>query len=294
MTDTFDQAEPSEVEAVEPDQIEDQVDDQVANDDDESEEGDNPTEDEEYEEVERNGKKYRIPKDLTPELLRQDDYTRKTQAVAEERRALEAERLAFKGVEKEIDDKAFELKSLDRRMTDLTSLSHEDWAQIRQMDVANGTDNYERLNRELLSLPRQKDALAAELKAKSDEAVNAQKAILSKRYDEGQAVLARDIPGWGPELGAKLVDFVEKGFGLTAQELGESLMDPRVIKVIHAAYKAQATAQKAQTVASAAKASAVKPITSVKGAVTPKQGLRDDMPADDWIKARERQLARKG
>src|SRR5215204_3179929 len=53
------------------------------------------TEAEELEEIERNGKKYKIPTALKSELLMQQDYTRKTQEVAEQRRAIEAEQQAL-------------------------------------------------------------------------------------------------------------------------------------------------------------------------------------------------------
>src|SRR5687768_12106596 len=58
-----------------------------------------PVEDEEpdeepFEEIERNGRKATIPAWLKPELMMQADYTRKTQELAETRRAFEAERAA--------------------------------------------------------------------------------------------------------------------------------------------------------------------------------------------------------
>jgi hypothetical protein len=43
------------------------------------------------EEVEYEGKKFKIPAELKPALLRQQDYTRKTQEVAEQRKAVEAQ-----------------------------------------------------------------------------------------------------------------------------------------------------------------------------------------------------------
>src|SRR5438093_10948162 len=56
----------------------------------------NPVDDEEepdeerFEEIERNGKKATIPAWLKPELMMQADYTRKTQELAEARRAFES------------------------------------------------------------------------------------------------------------------------------------------------------------------------------------------------------------
>ena len=44
----------------------------------------------EVEDVDWEGKKYAVPKELKDALMRQSDYTRKTQEIAETRRALEA------------------------------------------------------------------------------------------------------------------------------------------------------------------------------------------------------------
>ena len=47
------------------------------------------------EEIEHEGRKYLVPSALKPLLLMQADYTRKTQEVAEQRRAVQAERQAL-------------------------------------------------------------------------------------------------------------------------------------------------------------------------------------------------------
>src|SRR5215207_4248828 len=62
-------------------------------------------EDSEEEEIERNGKTYRIAKALKAELMMQADYTRKTQEVSETRKALEAR-------EAEISQQAERVKEL--------------------------------------------------------------------------------------------------------------------------------------------------------------------------------------
>src|SRR5215216_3195421 len=46
----------------------------------------------EFEDVDFAGKQYRLPKELKSALMMQADYTRKTQDVAEQRKALEGER----------------------------------------------------------------------------------------------------------------------------------------------------------------------------------------------------------
>jgi len=44
---------------------------------------------EEFEDIDWNGKKYKIPKELKPGLMMQSDYTKKTQALSEQRKAYE-------------------------------------------------------------------------------------------------------------------------------------------------------------------------------------------------------------
>src|SRR3954468_9858746 len=50
---------------------------------------------EDLEDIELEGKQYRVPKDLKDGYLRQADYTRKTQEVAEQRKAVEEREKAF-------------------------------------------------------------------------------------------------------------------------------------------------------------------------------------------------------
>ena len=58
--------------------LDDQLDDEAPEEDD-------------SEELEHDGQKYKLPKALKPLLMMQADYTQKTQALAEQRKAFEAE-----------------------------------------------------------------------------------------------------------------------------------------------------------------------------------------------------------
>src|SRR6185437_1059404 len=56
----------------------------------------------------------------------------------------------------------------------------------------------------------------------------------ARRLEEARAALARDIRDWSPELAGKLSQFaIAQGF--TADELRQ-VTDPRVIKLLHAAW----------------------------------------------------------
>ena len=91
---------------------------------------------EELDETEFEGKKYRVPKELKDALLRQADYTRKTQEVAEIRRAAESERAAIKQAV-EADEAADELKA-DLRTVDkaLKSFENVDWSRFAADSLA--------------------------------------------------------------------------------------------------------------------------------------------------------------
>ena len=86
---------------------------------------------EELDETEYEGKTYKVPKEIKDALLRQSDYTRKTQELAEIRKAAEFERQSIAAA-KEADEAADELKS-DLRTVDkaLKSFENVDWSCSR-------------------------------------------------------------------------------------------------------------------------------------------------------------------
>lgn len=291
MTDTTNPTDDDYVETEEV--VDDQEDDQVSDQGDEDDLEASQDDEDEYEEVERGDKKYRVPKALKPELMMDADYRRKTQELAEQRRASEAEITAFKGVAKEIDETKFDLVATERRMADLQALTEQDWTVIRQMDARDGTNRYDTLQREFLALPRKADELKKTLEAKENEAVGKQREITAKRVEEGQAILSRDIPGWGPELGAKLVSFVKTEFGIDEQRHGDAFMDPALVKLAHAAFVAKQSQRKDVALKSAEAASKVTPIKPSRGGAAPKAGLHDSLSIEEWMKRDREQQARK-
>lgn len=53
--------------------------------------------------------------------------------------------------------------------------------------------------------------------------------------ERGHAELARDIPGWSPELADELGRFATREFGFTEAELA-TVIDPRLVKLLHRAH----------------------------------------------------------
>lgn len=280
---------------VETDQDQNGVDDQVDDDGLEAEDEDSPSDEEdEYEEVERGDKRYKIPKALKDDLLRQDDYTRKTQIHAEEVKRFQEKAAAFEAASEEVLQATIQARTIKDRLTAINELTDQDWQQLQAMDRQDGGDRYNKLVRELSTLPQKLSEAEALSKAKREEVISAQSEAQTKLIEQGQAILARDIPGWGPELGAKLVDFVKSEFGIDEQRHGAAFMDPALVKMAHAAFKAKEASRKNQTQQRAEQIKKTPPAAVVKGGSTPKSGLHDKLSADEWIDRRNQQIASKG
>ena len=278
---------------VETDQDQNGVDDQADEDGLDLDEDGSPSDEddaEEYEEVERGDKRYKVPKALKDDLLRQEDYTRKTQIHAEEVKRFQEKAAAFEAASEESLKAAVEARAIKGRLDDIHALTDQDWQELRRIDPVA----YDKLFRELTTLPQKLSEAEALSKAKRDEVISAQSEAQTRLIEQGQAILARDIPGWGPELGAKLVEFVKTDFGIDEQRHGAAFMDPAIVKLAHAAYKAKEASRKNQT---QQRAEAIKkaPVpNTVRGGGAPKTGVHDGLSTEEFARRRNQQLAAKG
>lgn len=277
---------------VETDQDQNGIDDQVDDDGQEAEDEDSPSDDEEdeYEEVERGDKRYKIPKALKDDLLRQDDYTRKTQIHAEEVKRFQEKAAAFEAASQDVLKAAVQAEKLKERKEIIEALTDDDWAVLRQHDPVQ----YDKIVREYATLPQKLSEAEALSKAKREEVINAQSEAQTKLIEQGQAILARDIPGWGPELGAKLVDFVKSEYGIDEQRHGAAFMDPALVKMAHAAFKAKEASRKNQTQQRAETIKKTPVANVVKGGSTPKAGVHDKLSPEEFARRRNQELAARG
>jgi hypothetical protein len=230
-------------------------------------EGQEPQAEDDTEEIERDGVKYRIPKALKDDLLRQADYTRKTQEVAETRRALE-----------------MQAQSLTQQ------------AQLAEATLEHRT-NLRLVEQTLQQLEGAITRAADETRAISER--NAANAIA-----QAEAQLSREIEGWGVEYLSSLAAYASKEFGVSPQELRESVINPdgtpdtRTIKVLARLHKAEtelatlkAQQTKAQQASKQAAVTPAKPVGQRAGGYKP--GLNDDLPADEWLRRRNAALAKR-
>lgn len=236
------------------------------------------------EEVEYEGQKYAIPKALKPALMMNADYTRKTQEVAEQRRALEAQQqqLAQQAQsQQEYLQDAAKVVALDDQIKQFEQV---DWNALNQQDPVKAQQLW-------MTYSQLKDSRAdvlGQLQQKEQQRALDSQQRLAKQIEESNAVLARDIKGWSPELAGKLRDFAVEKLGFSAQELGQ-VTDARIVKLLHRAYVGDQLVAKQMGAATQTTATPVKPVPTV-GSNAPAGKDPSRMSTDEWMKHRNEQL----
>jgi hypothetical protein len=250
-------------------------------DDEELPEGEQP--EGENEEVEHDGRKYLVPKALKPLLLMQADYTRKTQEVAQQRQAVLAERQAMHQIGQAEFQAAANAQSAQSRVAQWDAYAQQmgGWAAwARQDPFAAQEANMDRAEHERVA-----QAHLGQLEQLRGQRQSVAQRETAQRIEQGRQTLATEIPGWGDELRAKLIDYAV-GQGFSRQELDDLEADPRVAKVLHAAFsgsQATTTQKKVQNIVAAQQA---QPAAVVRAPSAPAGKLSDRTGTDEWMRQR--------
>lgn len=214
----------------------------------EAESNDAVTEDE-LGELDVDGEKFALPKKvaerLNSERMMNADYTRKTQALAEDRRQLESqsESLARQYQEQQqfIQDHARVVALNDQ----LAAYEKLDWQALIQQDPQQAMV-YQQQQREL---ERQRDEAQGSIAQKQQQFALNEQQSLAKRVQEAKAYVEREISGWSNERDGQLQQYAQK-IGLNDKELGPiALKHPQLFVLLHKAemYDRLAKAQPKQT-----------------------------------------------
>jgi hypothetical protein len=248
---------------------------------DEPEEGDEDSEDEAEETIEwqEDGKTFKVPAALKDHLLRQGDYTRKTQELAAERKELGALKESIqKAGEAEINAKA-QMVAIDAAIQQYEGIN---WEALE----AQNPQNAARLWRQYSQLGQAREQATKDYTSAVETRGIETQQEAAKRIEQGLAELQRDIPGWSVERAQQLAAFGVEQFGFTRENV-ESIDDPKIIKMLNYAFLAtkQKPKQQAQP--------ALQPAAKVRGGTsTPKTGLDDRLSTEEWVKRRNAQAKR--
>lgn len=241
------------------------------------------------EEIELDDLKLKVPKDQAQKvkeaMLRHADYTRKTQEVAELRKAVEAERQTLHQASQAEIGALAQVTALDQQIAQFQNVDWDAWEETDPFAAAKGA-------RQLQQLRDARGQAAGQYVGLQRQRTETEQRETATRLQEASEVLSRDIKDWSPELGAKLKDFGVKQYGFTAAELDE-FSDPRMVKVLHAAFEGHQASTKTQQAQKHLADQTAKPAAKPGKGSTPPVGLDDRLSADEWIRRRNAQTRKR-
>jgi hypothetical protein len=233
--------------------------------------------------------KYRVPKKLAEAVKGlQTTFTQKTQEFSTEKAALEARAQARADEQAKLSKEELQhrvaLHQIDSQLEQYGKLTAAQWNEMKET-------NYEAWNEHRLNVISLQNARAeAEGKVTAAEAARSTEAQteMSKRLAE-TAAYAATIPGYTPDLDAKIVNFaLEHGF--SKEEIKRS-MSPATYKVLHLARIGEELLKR-QAAARTKSEPVTEPLEMVGAKKsTPPTGLDDRLSTDEWMRRRNRQVA---
>jgi len=220
--------EPETTEAVVEEVVEEPVEQELEAEEVETEEVvEEPTE--EFVELELNGKFYEVPQEIQDAIMRDADYTQKTQDISAERKALEV-------LQSEVKQQNEQHMFLESVRDETNKAENINW-QIEQLrdymrqniDTLSG-NQLEKVRWQMDELNAEKDGIVQSVRVKYQEHQQAAEQSRKELRDNSTEVLKGRIPNWGPEAEQQSMDYgLEIGF--TEEEINNSV-DPRERQVL--------------------------------------------------------------
>jgi hypothetical protein len=175
------------------------------------------------EEVDWNGKQYKLPPELKSALMAQKDYTQKTQEVADQRRMLDSQLMLQQQQVEFQKAVSQELETLGRIEVQLGQFKQLDWTNM-------DTDTYIRTKHAFDTLKEQKGEVEKTIQGKRQGFEQELQKVMARARDTATEYLKRHIPTWGPEAGKELMSYGQTE-GYSDVELS-SLTDARLLKTL--------------------------------------------------------------
>jgi multidrug efflux pump subunit AcrA (membrane-fusion protein) len=182
------------------------------------------------------GEEIEKPLDEVISLAQQGaDYTKKTQEVAEQRKALEEYAQTIQVQEQQLRQQAELQQALLGELAQITAIDQQladfqaiDWNQLSESDFVEAQKLFFTQNK----LQNQRAALVQQLDAKQQQITQAQQQALSQRIAKGKEILAKEIPNWSPDTSKAIITAGKEFYGFSDEEMA-SVIDPRHVKVLH-------------------------------------------------------------
>lgn len=245
---------------------------------------------EEEDEIEVDGKKFVLPKSaaekLKAERLMQADYTRKTQEVAEQRRAIEQQAQQIQQQAKfqqEYIAEVAKVTAIDERLAEYAKVNLSDYIESDPVAVMKAQE-------EIRKLQMQRAEVVNNLNQKQQMQAMEQQQTTAKQLQQASEYLAREISGWSDQRSNELRAYAIS-LGVPEQAIPNLVLQiPAIAKAFDKANQFDKLV-KDRTTKPKQDASTPPPtrITAKSGGA---QKDPDKMSSDEWLKWRESQIKR--
>lgn len=271
------------------DQDEQEVELEAQDEDDDLEDGETePDEsDPELVEVEYGGRKYKVAPELRDQFMMREDYTRKTQEVAAQRKALEAEQtnMAERAkIEAELGDDIQKVRQID---AELEQFSQVNWPELQQEDP----NMHSALLARFTTLKHSGDRMRGEVAAKIQDFESRTQREAAERQERTKAEIRTAIPDWNEQKESEIFTFANSlGFDDAAVR-SAVYNDAKIAKVLDLAkFGQQVLNQRKKPKPARPEKAEPGPLPQLKGKASHKRGPSDRQSTDQWMKARNREL----
>jgi hypothetical protein len=251
----------------------------------------------EEEEVDFDDLKLRVPKDAAQKvrdaLLRQADYTRKTQELAEQRKAIETERSTFQQASQQEIAAQAQVFAIDQALADYANVN---WAnEMQAARQAYDQDRLDMLQTEFARYTQLKDQrgqAAQTYQSLAHQRVSTAQQETAKRMEEGRAAVAAEIRDWDA-VAPKVMEAGIRHYRFTAEELN-SFADPRFAIVLNDARQWREHTEKTKAATRHTTAQQAAPAAKAGGGnAIPPGKLDDRLSAEEWMRRRNADVAKK-
>lgn len=208
--------------------------------------------------VEYDGKEYDIAPEIKDALMRNKDYTEKTQSLGDQRREFESQQQQFKRFQEASQahaDKLAELKAIDNQLAQFQTI---DWNAAMEQDFEQAT----KLNMQAQQLQAARNNVVQEIDQAENarqQSINEQLARTAQKTDEA---MSGRYANWG-EAKEGLGQFAVEQLGFPADSVRRAVSEPEM-NALYLAQIGYKTLQKAQKAAKAPAPQKAQPSKGIK------------------------------
>lgn len=246
-------------------------------------------EDEDLEDIEHEGKQYKLPPALSQRLRQAADVEARSQAVtrdAERYQVAQAAHKANSAAGEALLSERAKVVSLDEQVG---WYEGQNWNQLQAQDADRAQELW--MAYQQLKLTRDRAAKEYDDKYKTHvQKVQDDDKTRLKAVEASLADPTTGIKGWGPEMFRDLVTFAETN-GVSPAELKN--FDVGGWKILHLARLGEKALQKQTATQRQAQSQGTRPAANVGARTPPPPPLSDRASMDSWMKARTAQAERK-